>query len=165
MKYKILTLLLTTVLFIVSSCSIKEAAPPDKSEQHRLAMMMEALEGFVSNTPYCALIKHTRVDVVPVPDPYPDDGYVEEKHIYHAKVLETFRGQKMSNISYMTITEKGEGANISTEPIVITLCNDKEGFWGLGTGSAYPATNDVIKTARQIGSKVKTSKESFSFCE
>jgi hypothetical protein len=165
MKYKNLTILWTIGLLMVSSCGVKQTTPSDKSEQQRLALMMEALEGFVSNTPYCALIKHTSVDVVPVPDPYPDDGYVEEKHIYHAKVLETFRGQQMENISYMTITEKGEGANISTEPTVITLCKDKEGFWGLGTGSTYPATEEVVKVARRIGQKVKSSKKSFSFCE
>lgn len=69
------------------------------------------------------------------------------------------------NLSYMTITEKGEGINIDSKPVVITLCNDKDGFWGLGTGSVYPATKEVIKAARRISQKVKSGKQSFSFCE
>jgi hypothetical protein len=152
-------------LFIFLSCSSKQIAVPDKSEQQRLAFMMEALEDFISDTPYCAIIQHTSVDVVPIPDPDPNDDDVEEKHIYYAKVLETFRGQQLENISYITITEKGESATISTEPVVITLCVGKEGFLGLGTGSVYPATEEVIKAARRISQKVKSGKQSFSFCE
>jgi hypothetical protein len=164
MKYKIMIIFISVVLIFLS-CSSKQIAVPDKSEQQRLASMMEALEGFVSNTSYCALIQHTSVDVVPIHDPYPEDGYAEEKHIYHANVIETLHGQQLENISYTTITEKGESATISTEPVVITLCVGKEGFLGLGTGSVYPATEEVIKAARRISQKVKSGKQSFSFCE
>jgi len=164
MNYKILTILILGLL-MVPSCSVKHVAATNKTEQQRLALMMEALEGFISNTPYCALIQYTSVDVVPVPDPYPDDDDVEEKHVYHAKVLETYRGQQLDNISYIETTESGEGAHISAEPVVVTLCVDKDEFFWAGTGSVYPATDEVIKAARRISQKVKSVKQSFTFCE
>jgi hypothetical protein len=165
MKYKIRIIFILIGVLIVLSCSSKQIIVPDKSEQHRLALMMEALEGFISNTPYCALIQYTGVDVVPIPDPDPNDDDVEEKHIYHAKVLETFHGQQMQNISYIETTAKGEGAHVSAEPTIITLCIKNNEFFWVGTGSEYPATKEVIKAARRISQKVKSGKQSFSFCE
>ena len=168
MKYKIL-IILTLGLLIVPSCSVKHVATPDQYDQETLASMMEALENAITDTPYCALIQYTSVEVVPVPDPDPNDDDVEEKQIYHARVLETFRGQHMKKISYMLICEKGEyaseHASIVGKKSVITLCLDNEGFWYPGTGSKFPATEEVIKTAQRIGQRLNFVKQSFSDCE
>ncbi len=164
MKYKILTIL-TFGLLIVSSCSVKHVATPDQYDQETLASMMEALKNAITDTPYCALIQYTSVEVVPVPDPYPEDDNVEEKHIYHARVLKTFRGQQLNNISYISFSEKGDGARISAEPVIIALCVENEGFYWPGVGSVFPATEDVIKSAQRIGQRLKFVKQSFPDCE
>ena len=163
MKYIIMPILILE-LFIVSSCSVKHVVTADKTEQES-ALMIEALENAILDTPYCALIEYTSVEVFPLPDPYPDDDDVEEKHIYHARVIETFRGQQLDNISYISFSEKGDGARISAEPVVITLCFGNEGFYWPGVGSLFPATEDVIKSARRISQKAKFDKQSFSDCE
>ncbi len=159
MKLKLL-ILLTIELLLFQACSVKHVATPSKLQQQREEFMLEAIEDFISSTPYCALIQHTSVDVSPDPnDPY------SEKNIYHAKVLETFRGQKLKNISYILISDKGADSTLIEEPVVITLCADKEGFFWPGTGSMFEATEKVIKKARRIGKKLKFVKQSFPDCE
>lgn len=173
MKYKVSTVLILC-FFIVQSCSVNLADTPDKfqkvaldpvQEQEASASTIQRLEEFISNTPYSALIQYTGVDVNTVPDPYPNDDYAEEKHIYHAKVLETYRGQKQENINFILYCEKGEETSIDKEPVVITLCINNEGFFWPGTGSEFPATEEIIKTARRIGQKVKFDERSFPYCE
>lgn len=164
MKIKIVTLLILELL-LFQACNAKHVTTSDKHQLETSALMIEALEDFISNTPYCALIQYTNVDVVPVPDPYPEDGYAEEKHIYHAKVLETYRGKQLANISFRTICQKGDDASFSMEPTVVTLCADNEGFFWPGTGAMFPATEEVIKAAKRIGQKFEFVQQAFPNCE
>lgn len=159
MKLKLIIYLII-VLLLFQACSVKHVDSPVKLPQQREAFMLEAIEDFISSTPYCALIQHTSVDVSPDPnDPY------SEKNIYHARVLETFRGQNFNNISYILISDKGADSTLIKEPVVITLCADKEGFFWPGTGSMFEATEEVVKKARKIGQKLNFVKQSFPDCE
>jgi hypothetical protein len=160
--------------FIVQSCSVNRADTPDKfqkvaldpvQEQEISVSTIQRLEESISGTPYSALIQYTGVDVSTVPDPYPNDDNVEEKHIYHAKVLETFRGEKQENINFTLYCEKGEETSIDKEPVVITLCINSDGFFWPGTGSEFPATEEIIETARRIAQKVIFDERSFPYCE
>lgn len=178
MKYKIMAILIFGLL-LFQSCNVKHTDISDESQQETFDMM-KGLEFAIREAPYCALIQYTGVDVVPFPDDEPEDPnqYIppgveiatkDEMQIYHARVLETFRGQHLKKISYMLICEEGEyaseHASIIGKTSVITLCIDSEGFWYPGTGSEFPATEEVIKTARRIGQKVKSVKKSFPYCE
>ena len=164
MKYKITTMLILGSLLVYACSGIRDGEPADKDSQEKYDVLQH-LESVMKDTPYCALIQHTGVDIIPVQDPFPDDGDVEEKHVYRAKVLEAYRGQKLKNISYTLVCEKGEEANISKQPFIITLCVDKEGFFWPGTGSDFEATQEIIKTARRISQKLKSVKQSFPYCE
>lgn len=163
MKHKIMTILILGLL-LVQACNDIQANAPDKGQQEKYDVFQH-FKNVMKDTPYCALIQHTGVDIVSVPDPFPDDGDVEEKHIYHAKVIETYRGQTLKNISYTLVSEKGEGTTIIKKPFIITLCVDKEGFFWPGTGSDFEATQEIIKTARRISQELKSVKQSFPYCE
>lgn len=152
-------------LLLVQSCSTNNRdGVPEKFQEEKPALI-QALENAISDTPYSALIQHISVDVISVPDFNPNDDYVEEKHIYHAKVLGTYRGQKLKNINYTMFVEKGEAAFINKEPFVVILCVNNEGFYWPGTGSSFPATDEILKAAKRISQNGKLTQQSFPYCE
>ena len=157
-KYKVLNILVFGLL-MVTSCSVKQVATQKQYDKEALAQMMEALENAITDTPYCALIQKTSVEAVL------EDDYV--KRINHAKVLKTFRGQQLNNISYISYTEKGDSIQISDKPVVITLCVKNGGFYlPYEAGSEFPAIEEAIKKAEVTGKKLKFVKQqSFSDCE
>ncbi len=95
-------------LLLVQSCSVNHDGISGKISKEELTFIMQTMKDVISTTPYSALILHTGVDVISVLD----DKSVE-KHIYHARVLETYRGQELENISYTMFVEKGDGARLS----------------------------------------------------
>lgn len=127
--------------------------------------LLQGLKNAISSTPYSALIIHTRVDIIPMPDTNPDDDYAEEKQTYHAKVLETYRGQQRKNISYTMTVEKGETAIIDKSPAVVTLCKSNDVFFWPGTGSKFPGTEEVTRTSRLTGQNIELNQQFFPFCE
>ena len=178
MKYKIIIILILELL-LFQACNVKHTDISDQSHQETFDMM-KGLEFAIKEAPYCALIQYTGVNVVPFPDDEPEGtdqsippdvavAAKDEKQIYHARVLETFRGQHLEKISYVLICEKGEyaseHASIVGKKSVVTLCLDNEGFWYPGTGSKFPATEEIIKAARRISQEVKFVKQSFPYCE
>ncbi|MFZ1985092.1 MAG: hypothetical protein WAU91_11805 [Desulfatitalea sp.] len=164
MKY-IAMLIFIFGLLIIQSCNFNHAGTPDVSRKEPQASMMEALEYAISSTPYSALIQYTSDDVSSIPKSYPANELDEEKHIYHARVLETYRGERQTNISFTLICEKGDGLINDEKPVVVTLCIDNEGFFWPGTGSEFPATKEIIKAAQRISQNVKFEKQSFPQCE
>ncbi|THB67668.1 MAG: hypothetical protein D6B27_04110 [Gammaproteobacteria bacterium] len=157
MKFK--TIFLAIILIFIQYSNAKSLATIRKEEQQRQKEMMITLENYVSNTNYCALIQYTSVDAAIIPD---DSS--KEKHTYHAKVRETFRGPKYENITYTAIVKKGESSHISSRPIVITLCHNKEGLWGLDYESRFPAQKKIIEATKKIIEKTKDQKK-FGFCK
>lgn len=128
-------------------------APTDASEYY-----MEALERAIAETPYTALIVHTRVAIHPQPEttrsPAAWDAAMYERHVYYARVLQTFRGKPVAHIRYELEAERGEGAHIDSKPQIITLCSGPRGFYWPGTGANFPVTDASLALARKVGRRV-----------
>lgn len=144
-------------LLIFQACANHTNAT-DKYQQETFDSI-RFLEGAISDTPYSALIQYTGVDVIR------EQKDNVEKHIYHAKVIETYRGQKSENISFYLYCEAGEGLDNDDKPVVITLCNDNEGLYWPGVGAEFEASQEVIRAARRISKKYRSVKQqSFPYC-
>jgi len=152
MKLQALSIMISGLL-LIQSCYASNNSTPEKP-QSEISPLIQELKKAISSTPYSALVTHTSVDIIPVPDPNPEDDYEEEKQIYHAKVLETYRGQKWKNISYTMIVEKGETAIINKSPAVITLCK-----------SNNSATEEVTRASRLTGQNTQQNQQSFPYCK
>ena len=140
-----------------SAASVQNAAssqaPTDAREYY-----MEALERAIAETPYTALIVHTRVDIHPLPpttrSPAAWDAATDERQVYYARVLQTFRGKPLAHIRYELVAERGEGAHIDSKPQIITLCSGPRGFYWPGTGAHFPVTDASLALARKVGRQV-----------
>ncbi len=145
------------------------------------ASMLESLRDAVAGTPYSALVVHTRVTKPPPPvrSANPKNAnskkIVEEKdddidrYVYHARVLETFKGKAYATIRYEMIVEKGDGApdEVEKEPQLLTLCKGPSGFYWPGVGASFPGDDpEVISTARRVAKQsVKRGAASKSQCD
>lgn len=114
----------------------------------------EFLAKAIAQTPYSALVVHTRVDIAPIHNksahPEAADAVTEERHIYHARVLETFRGKPASTIRYEMVVERGEGAEIDAKPQILTLCLGPRGLYWPGTGASFDAVQSSVMLARRV---------------
>lgn len=125
-----------------------QAAEPDAAAQ------AEFLRKAVAGTPYSALVVHTRVDIAPLAgkDRASSQGQPaeagEERHTYHARVLETFRGAKAPSIRYEMVVESGESAELSSQPQIVTLCKGPRGLYWPGVGASFPGGADAVAQAR-----------------
>ncbi|WP_156370725.1 hypothetical protein [Acidovorax sp. Leaf191] len=117
--------------------------------------LKEPLERAVAQTPYSALVIHTRVDIEPVRPKKGasagQDEYTEERTVYHARVLETFRGNAVRQVRYEVWGERGESAVIDSKPQILTLCSGPRGFYWPGTGASFPADPELLVLARRVG--------------
>ncbi len=141
------------------------AAPPPAADAQ--AAEASFLKDAIAQTPYSALVVYTRVDVKPVPGkngkanltvPPADEEVTEERHTYHARVIETFRGKSVPQVRYDMVVERGESANIDTTPKILTLCSGPQGFYWPGTGAVFTASKDAIVLARQAGMEAVSPK-------
>lgn len=156
----------------VSFSGTSFAAPPQghaSTKDETDSSMRGALVNAIGQTPYSALVVHTRVDIVPLPNRKgsADDPaeYVEERAIYYARVVETFRGKSVRQIRYEMVGERGEAAAIDSKPQILTLCTGSRGFYWPGTGASFPAEQDLLVLARQVGREVaKGTSRNFAQC-
>lgn len=154
----------------ISGTSI--AAPsqiPTSSKEDTDSPMKGALVNAIGKTPYSALVVHTRVDIVPlkagVRSSADSAHYVEERTIYHARVLETFRGKSVHHIRYEMVGERGEAVVIDSKPQILTLCSGPRGFYWPGTGASFPAEQDLVVLARRVGREMaQVSPRRFAQC-
>ncbi len=163
MKFQTLCAMISGLLLLQLCYASNDNAA--EKPQTEISPLIQGVKNAISSTPYAALIIHTRVDIIPVPDVNPDDDYAEEKQIYHATVLETYRGQKRKNISYTMTVEKGEAAIINRSPVVVTLCKSNDAFFWPGTGSRFSGTEEVTRTSRLTGQSIELNQQSFPYCE
>lgn len=121
----------------------------------------EFLAKAVAQTPYSALVIHTRVDIAPIHDKKAareaPDVVTEERHTYHARVLETFRGRPTPTIRYEMVVERGEGAEIDTKPQILTLCFGPRGLYWPGTGASFDAAQASIMLARRVAREASSA--------
>jgi len=116
-------------------------------------------------TPFSALIKITSVKTIDIPDDDPTDDYAEQKLVYQAKVIETYRGKIAGELSYEMYIEKGEGAEYIKEPFIITLCQSKEGFYWPGVGASFSADKRLRDLAKQQARQLDKKQTTFSACD
>lgn len=122
------------------------------------APMLNALTRAISDSPYSAIVQHTKVEVQ-------RDGKNGDKHIRHARVLETLRGPKMDKITYTMFTEPGESAKPPRGPLIITLCHDADGFYWPGVGSSFPNGKDAAAAAKIAAASAKQDQTVFPNCD
>lgn len=140
------------------------AAPPPAADAQ--AAEASFLKEAIAQTPYSALVVYTRVDIKPVTGKNgkanlaaapADEDVTEERHTYHARVIETFRGKAVPQVRYDMVVERGESANIDTTPKILTLCSGPQGFYWPGTGAVFTASKDAVVLARQAGKEAASS--------
>lgn len=127
---------------------------------------IEFLRKAVAGTPYSALVVHTRVDIKPASGKaatkgQPEEGG-EERHTYHARVLETFRGRSHASIQYDTVVESGETVEFDSKPQIVTLCKGPRGFYWPGVGASFPGNADAIAEARRVGKQAVSGRPASS---
>ena len=144
-----------TLIAILSLCSLSCAG--HSSEGHRSQGIASYLTNAIQNTPYSALVEKASVRFV---------GEVSEdywEYVIVANMLEIYRGEKSTDvISYSMIVPKEESINMASKPVIITLCkSDGELYWP-GVGAEFPASDQLIDTAKKI--KSKPNQRAFSDC-
>jgi hypothetical protein len=138
------------------------------SDEARLDFLRSAIAG----TPYSALVIHSKVEITPLSlrranaKKSLDDHEGEERHTYHARVLETFKGTAYATIRYEMIVEKNESAKLDSKPQLLTLCKGPRGFYWPGTGAGFPGEVALIEAARLAAKQpLKRAKVPESQCD
>ncbi len=124
------------------------AAGAAQAAEPGTAAQAEFLRKAVAGTPYSALVVHTRVDIAPLAGKAKASDAGEERHTYHAKVLETFRGARAPSIRYEMVVESGESAELSSQPQIVTLCKGPRGLYWPGVGASFPGGAETVAQAR-----------------
>ena len=118
-----------------------------------------ALSEAIISTPYSAIVKHTDVEVLPVPD-----DETSSKHVYHADVIETIRGEKRNHIRYVMYVHHDEEAIVDDTPVIITLCEDHEAHYWPGSGSEFEANSTLTEVAKASAANIAKDQVQFSHC-
>jgi hypothetical protein len=116
-------------------------------------------------TPYAALVEVISVKTIDIPDDDPTDDYEEQKLVYQVNVIETFRGEKHSQLSYDMYIEKGDSEESGSEPFIITLCQSKDGFYWPGVGASFSADKRLIAIAKKQAKLLDNKQISFTGCD
>jgi hypothetical protein len=119
----------------------------------------------IKETPYAALVKVISVKTIDMPDDDPTDDYAEQKLVYQVKVIETFRGEKRSQLSYDMYIEKGDSVESTSEPFIITLCQSEDGFYWPGVGASFSADKRLISIAKKQTRQLVNKQISFTGCD
>jgi len=155
------------MIFLTSACeagSNKSDAAKQLTDSEFLQQAKYMLKAF-KDTPYSALIKITSVKTIDIADIDPSDDYAEQKLVYQAKVIETYRGKVSGELSYVMYIEKGDSAEYTEEPFIITLCQSMDGFYWPGVGASFSADKRLIDQAKKQVSKLDKKQRSFSGCD
>jgi hypothetical protein len=159
--------LLLLPILLTSAC---EAGPSNNGSDTNLTdeeihQQAEYMRQAFKETPYAALVEVTSVKTIDMPDDDPNDDYAEQKLVYQVNVIETFRGDKRSQLSYDMYIEKGDSVESSSEPFIITLCRSEDGFYWPGVGASFSADKRLIEIAKTQARQLDNRQEYFSGCE
>jgi hypothetical protein len=119
--------------------------------------LLKELETLVRSSHYVAVLQDLSVEVSRA-----DES--DDLHRYKARVLETIRGPKLSEISYVMFTERGDTAGVNKEPVIVTLCRNEEGYYWPGPGSSFPNNAETRAVAREAAKQAPQGKQTFSNC-
>ncbi len=151
-------------LFLLCATSVI-AQSAASAESVSRAAQLESLREAVALTPYSALVIHTKVEITPLPVRSANakkagDGEVgEERHIYYARVLETFKGKAYTAIRYEMVVESGEQAVVDSKAQLLTLCKGPSGFYWPGVGASFPDDVEMRSAARSAAKQRHSSKQ------
>jgi hypothetical protein len=85
--------------------------------------------------------------------------------VYHVRVIENIRGPKLKKLSYFAIAEKGEDPGLTKEPVILTLCKDKEGYYWPGTGAEFARTKSARALVDKMRPELSADQKVFAQCE
>lgn len=159
--------LLLVMILLTSACEAGSNNVEFKQilSDSELLQQSSYLKKSLEDTPYSALIKITSIKTIDVPDDDPSDDYAEQKLVFQAEVIETYRGSKRSELSYEMYIEKGESAERMEAPFIITLCQSKDGFYWPGVGASFSADKRLIELAKKQVSHLDKKQTSYSGCD
>lgn len=161
------TFFLLFIMFLATAC---EAEPDSNGVDTKLTdaeihQQLKYMQQTFKDTPYAALVKITSVKVIDLPDDDPNDDYAEQKLVYQANVIDTYRGAKRSQLSYEMIVEKGDSVEPNDEPFILTLCQSQDGFYWPGVGASFSADKRLIALAKKLISQLDNKQTSFMACD
>jgi len=160
-------LLLLFIIFLTSACEAdsNNIEAVKKLTDNEFVQQAKYMQKAFEQTPFSALIKITSVKTIDIPDEDPTDDYAEQKLVYQAKVIETYRGSIGSELTYYMYIEKGESAEFIEVPFIITLCQSKDGFYWPGVGASFSADKRLIELAKKQASQLDKKQTPFSGCD
>lgn len=142
-------LIVFTALGCVGFYVVNENSNPSYGEQTILEL--EYLRTSITSTDFTGLIANITIETVEEPDPYPNDDYVEERHIIKADVVKTYFGEPISEVTFVNVTEKGEGFSFGEkENIVISLCKINGEYIYAGMGTVFPSNDIILNEVQKI---------------
>jgi hypothetical protein len=161
------------IAFLLSSTLLANQVCAQSASPQVSAMNDEErqwLRRSIEATPYSALVVHTKVEIYPLSGQFtlkkgPHITSTDERHTYHARVLETFRGKSHINIRYEMVVESWEEVGISSKPQIVTLCIGPRGFFWPGPGASFDGEADAIAEARRVGKKLALDNKSKTFSD
>jgi hypothetical protein len=160
-------LILIPIVFLISAC--EAGSSNDGADTHQtdaeIYQQSKHMQQAFRETPYAALVEVISIKTIDLPDDDPTDDYSEQKLIYQVNVIETYRGEKRSQLSYDMYIEKGDSVESSNEPFIITLCQSEEGFYWPGVGAGFPADKRLIAMAKEISKQIDNTQMSFTGCD
>ncbi|MFP8967344.1 hypothetical protein ACKC9G_12245 [Pokkaliibacter sp. CJK22405] len=112
----------------------------DLDEQQRF------LQRSVMSTPFTAEVQHTKVSKT---------ATLADEDVYEldADVLMTIVGKTEHHITYRMTVESGEDVNLDPKPVILSLCQDAQGYYWPGVGAEFPATQELLALAQQSAKK------------
>jgi hypothetical protein len=128
---------------------------PQPSEGESL--LLENLGNALRDTPFSAVVQHLRADEVPL-------GSDEVKVVYQVRVVEHIRGPKLQKLSYFAVVEKGEDTSFTKEPVILTLCKGKEGFYWPGPGAQFDRTKSTSAVVGKVRPELSADQKVFAQC-
>lgn len=149
-------MLILPSILVLALCSSSTVA---SKAEHKEAQQL-ALDKAIAATPYSAVVQHTRVEVLAVTD----DPTLSE-HVYYADVIDPLRGEPASRIKYRMYVEQDEDAIVERTPVIITLCNDSDGYYWPGVGSQFNATKGLLQRAKDINKELDAKQTHFAHCD
>lgn len=123
----------------------------------------DLVRGNIATTDYSALVHVTRGRVKEKSPLRRLGGYVN--HIYQARVIETFRGQRYATITFYVMAESDIDPILPEYPVIVSLCGTgSDKFYIPDNGYELPATPALTAAARDAARRVKTSAPQKSVC-
>lgn len=139
---------------VVNGASATDQQGPDVEPAYISGQLATA----VKQTDFSALARH--VDVRRIES----DEY-QQVFRYTLEIREVFRGPQSETLTYKLIAEPGETAGLSSDWVIVTLCQTEDRYEWPGTGAIFTATETLIETARGAAQESDPGQSNFEQCD